>query len=49
MANNSSDVFKLKDAKSYDESGALNAGVEEIEIALIDTNPNQPRDRKSVV
>ncbi|MCI8325038.1 MAG: ParB/RepB/Spo0J family partition protein [Clostridia bacterium] len=43
MANNSSDVFKLKDAKSYDESGALNAGVEEIEIALIDTNPNQPR------
>ncbi len=43
MANNSSDVFKLKDAKSYDESGALNAGVEEIETALIDTNPNQPR------
>ena len=43
MANNSSDVLKLKDAKSYDESGALNAGVEEIEIALIDTNPNQPR------
>ena len=43
MANNSSYVFKLKDAKSYDESGALNAGVEEIEIALIDTNPNQPR------
>ena len=43
MANNSSDVFKLKDAKSYDESGALNASVEEIEIALIDTNPNQPR------
>ncbi|MDE6550619.1 MAG: ParB/RepB/Spo0J family partition protein [Clostridia bacterium] len=43
MANNSGDVFELKDVKSYDESGALSAGVEEIEIGLIDTNPDQPR------
>lgn len=38
-----SDVFELSGAKSYDESGNLVEGVEEIKLGLIDTNPDQPR------
>ena len=38
-----SDVFELSGAKSYDESGNLIEGVEEIKLGLIDTNPDQPR------
>lgn len=37
------DVFEISGAKSYDESGQLNVGVEEVKLGLIDTNPNQPR------
>ena len=38
-----SDVFELSGAKSYDEHGNLQEGVEEIKLGLIDTNPAQPR------
>ena len=37
------DVFELSGTKSYDESGNLRAGVEEIDISFIDANPEQPR------
>ena len=43
MLKKTDDVFGLKDVKSYDESGALSAGVEELDISLVDTNPDQPR------
>ena len=43
MAKKDLTVFEIKDYKTYDKEGNLNAGIRELNIDAIVPNPNQPR------